>query len=131
MKLAIPKERRDHEHRVAATPDTVKKLISLGFEVAVEKDAGLMSSIPDGDYAAAGATICADVEATYKDAEVIFKVQRPMQASEGDIDEMSLIKAGTLLIGILSPLSNNGSVDVYAKGNITAFGIDIYRTMDR
>ncbi len=60
MKLSIPKERREHERRVAAFPDTVKKLIALGFNVCVEKDVCLMSSIPDSEYAAAGAKITAD-----------------------------------------------------------------------
>lgn len=131
MKLAIPKERRDHEHRVAATPDSVKKLISLGFEVSVEKGAGLLSSILDEDYAAAGATICANPQATYQNADVIFKVQRPMLAGDGAIDELSLIKPGTILVAILSPLSDTASVDEYAKGNVTAFAMEFMPRITR
>ncbi len=131
MKLAIPKERRPHERRVAATPDTVKKLISLGLDVIVEKDAGLMSSIPDSEYVSAGAKIAADAAETYADADVIFKVQRPLHAAEGDIDEMALIKPGAILIAILSPLSDGATVDAYAKGNITAFAMEFMPRITR
>lgn len=131
MKLAIPKERRAHERRVAATPDTVKKLILLGLDVVVEKNAGLMSSIPDSEYTAAGATIAVDAAETYKDADIIFKVQRPLHAAEGDIDEISLIKAGTILIAILSPFTDGASVDAYAKGNITSFAMEFMPRITR
>ncbi len=131
MKLAIPKERRPHERRVAATPDTVKKLILLGLDVVVEKDAGLLSSIPDSEYTAAGATIAADAAETYKDADIIFKVQRPLHAAEGDIDEVSLIKSGTILIAVLSPFTDGASVDAYAKGNITSFAMEFMPRITR
>ncbi len=131
MKLAIPKERRPHERRVAATPDTVKKLISLGLDVIVEKDAGLLSSIPDSEYVSAGAKIAADAEKLYDSADIIFKVQRPLHAAEGDIDEMALIKPGAILIAILSPLSDGGAVDAYAKGNITSFAMEFMPRITR
>lgn len=135
MKLAIPKERRAHERRVAASPDTVKKLILLGFDVVVEKDAGLSSSIPDSDFAAAGAKIAADAAETYADADVIFKVQRPLHAAEkdnaGGIDEMSLIKPGAILIAILSPFTDGAMVDAYAKGNITTFAMEFMPRITR
>lgn len=135
MKLAIPKERRAHERRVAASPDTVKKLIALGFDVVVEKDAGLLSSVPDSDFTAAGAKIAADAAETYADADVIFKVQRPLHAAEkdnaGGVDEMSLIKPGAILIAILSPFTDGAMVDAYAKGNITAFAMELMPRITR
>lgn len=131
MKLAIPKERREHERRVAASPDTVKKLIALGFDVVVEKDAGLMSSIPDHEYSAAGAKIAADAAETYANADVIFKVQRPLHAAEGGVDEMVLIKPGAILIGILSPFTDGAMIDAYAKGNITAFAMELMPRITR
>lgn len=131
MKLAIPKERREHERRVAATPDTVKKLLSLGFNVTVEKDAGLMSSIPDSDYIAAGAKIAADAAETYADADVIFKVQRPLHAAQGGIDEMALLKPGAILIAILSPFEDGAMIDAYAKGNITSFAMEFMPRITR
>lgn len=131
MKLAIPKERREHERRVAASPDTVKKLISLGFDVHVEKNAGLMSSVPDREYAEAGATITADAAKTYQNADVIFKVQRPMYAAEGGIDEMALMKSGAILVAILSPFSDDAMMEAYTKGNITAFAMEFMPRITR
>ncbi len=131
MKLAIPKERRAHEKRVAATPDTVKKLIALGFDVTVEKDAGLMSSIPDSEYETAGATIASDAAKAYKGADVIFKVQRPLHAAENGEDEMSLIKSGAILIATLSPFADGAMVDAYAKGNITSFAMEFMPRITR
>lgn len=131
MKIAIPKERRAHERRVAASPDTVKKLIALGLDVVVEKDAGLMSSIPDSAFQAAGAKIAADATETYADADIIFKVQRPLHAAEGDIDEIALIKSGAILIAILSPFTDGATVDAYAKGNIIAFAMEFMPRISR
>lgn len=131
MKLAIPKERRAHESRVAATPDTVKKLITLGFDVTVEKDAGLLSSITDNDYISAGAKITADAAETYKGADIIFKVQRPLHAAEGGVDEMSLIKSGAILIAILSPFTDGAMIDAYAKGNIISFAMEFMPRISR
>lgn len=74
MKIAVAKEQDPAEPRVAATPDTVKKLKALGAEVAVEPGAGLKSGLPDADFTAAGATVSADA---LKDADVVFKVKRP------------------------------------------------------
>ncbi|PHZ86179.1 Re/Si-specific NAD(P)(+) transhydrogenase subunit alpha [Paremcibacter congregatus] len=131
MKLAVPKERRPHERRVAASPDTVKKLIQLGFDVVVEKDAGLNSSIPDSAFSAAGATIAADAATTYQDADVIFKVQRPLHGNEGDIDEVSLIKPGAIVAAILSPANDPASVEAYTNGNITAFAMEFMPRITR
>ncbi|WP_417317326.1 Re/Si-specific NAD(P)(+) transhydrogenase subunit alpha [Emcibacter sp.] len=131
MKLAIPKERRAHETRVAATPDTVKKLIQLGFDVSVEKDAGLHSSIPDADYKAAGASITADAADTYRDAKIIFKVQRPLHAAEGDIDEIAMIEPGTKLIASLAPYADTAMLDIYAKGNIEAYAMELMPRITR
>ena len=74
MRIAVARESDPAEDRVAATPDTVKKLKSLGADVAVEPGAGVKSGIPDGEFTAAGATIAADA---VKDADVVLKVRRP------------------------------------------------------
>ncbi|WP_321393249.1 Re/Si-specific NAD(P)(+) transhydrogenase subunit alpha [Emcibacter sp.] len=131
MKLAVPKERRAHEKRVAATPDTVKKLIQLGFDVSVETGAGVQSSIPDADFEAAGASITPDAASTYKDANVIFKVQRPLHAAEGDIDEIALIGSGVKLVASLSPYTDTGMLDIYAKGNIEAYAMELMPRITR
>ena len=83
MKIAIPKERRPHERRVAATPDTVKKLLGLGAQVCVEAGAGAGAQIPDQVYAEAGADIAADAASALAEADIVFKVQRPLTAAEG------------------------------------------------
>ncbi len=70
MKIAVPKERDPQEGRVAATPETVKKFVALGFDVSVETNAGTLSRIPDAEYVAAGATIAADAKAALADADV-------------------------------------------------------------
>lgn len=131
MKIAIPKERRQYEKRVAATPDTVKKLISLGFSVTVEKDAGKLSQISDSQYTDAGATIAEDANSTYSDAEIIFKVQRPLMSGEGDIDELSLIKPGAMLIATLDPIKNPDHVKAYAERNISAFAMEFMPRITR
>ncbi len=131
MKIAIPKERRAHERRVAATPDTVKKFIGLGFEVVVEADAGLQSSIPDADYQAAGATVVADAATAVADADVILKVQRPILADEQGQDELAMYKQGALVLAIMSPYSRPEAIDAYAKAGITAFALEFVPRITR
>jgi NAD(P) transhydrogenase subunit alpha len=92
MRLAVLKERRAYETRVAATPDTVKKLVSLGLTVAVEAGAGFTSAISDVDFAAAGAEIVPDPASALNGAAIVFAVQAPEPA------ERALIPRGALLV---------------------------------
>jgi NAD(P) transhydrogenase subunit alpha len=131
MKLAILKERRANELRVAATPDTVKKFIGLGFNVAVEADAGLSSRIPDQSYADAGATIVASAADAVKDADIVLKVQRPLRKGEGGIDELALLKSGSLLIGALSPYADLAAVKAYADAGIVACALELLPRITR
>ncbi len=131
MKLFIPKERRAHERRVAATPDSVKKLVALGLEVFVEAGAGSASSFTDDAYAQVGANIVSDAAAGYKQAEVVFKVQRPMLEGEGDINELALIPEGVKLISVLSPYNAPESVVQYAKANVTAVAMEFVPRITR
>ena len=94
MKIAIPKERRAGEARVAASPDTIKKFIGLGFEVAVETGAGAGASIPDAAFAEAGAKIAPVAASALRDADIVLKVQRPLTAAEGGADEIAGLKRG-------------------------------------
>jgi len=130
MKIAVPKERRPGEKRVAATPETVKKLVALGVQVTVETGAGIAAAIPDDDYKAAGASIGADARATYADADVVFKVQRPMSAAEGN-DEVGLIRRGAALVAILSPYSDRQGVEAYAANGIDAFAMEFMPRITR
>lgn len=130
MKIAIPKERRPGELRVAATPDTVKKLVALGAEVAVEAGAGAGSSIPDAAYRDAGAAIAPDPNSLLSSADVILKVQRPMTAAEGT-DELAAAKPGSLLIGLLAPFANRDQVADYARRKIDAFSMELVPRITR
>ena len=92
IKIAIPKERRPGEKRVAASPDTVKKFVALGLEVAVEAGAGDGAAIPDDAFAAAGATMAADARALLGEADLVLRVQGPPAAGEGGVDELAAMK---------------------------------------
>jgi len=131
MKIAIPKERRAHEFRVAATPDTVKKFIGLGFEVVVEQGAGSASRYPDSQYTDAGATVVADAATAVGDADIVLKLQRPLIAGEGAVDELALMKPGTILIGMLNPYQSRDAVEAYAKAGITAFSMEFMPRITR
>jgi H+-translocating NAD(P) transhydrogenase subunit alpha len=131
MKIVITKERRAHERRVAATPDTVKKFIALGFEVAVEESAGVSSRFSDAEYIAAGASISADIAGLLGSADLILKVQRPLLAGEGEIDELSLMKRGAILLGILSPYSDPKAITQYAEAGITALALEFVPRITR
>ncbi len=130
MKLAIPKERRANERRVAVTPDTVKKLIPLGFDVVVESGAGLASAITDDAYRAAGAVVAAEETQTLGNADIVLKVQRPLSAAEG-LDEYAMIKPGAMLIGMLAPYQNPDSIREYARRKIDAFAMELVPRITR
>lgn len=131
MKIAIPKERRPYERRVAATPDTIKKFIGLGLEVVVEAGAGENSRITDDDYRTAGATIMADLASTLNHADVVLKVQRPFLKNESALDELSLIKPGALLIGMLSPYADPAAISAYAAANINSMTLEFVPRITR
>ncbi len=130
MKIAIPRERREHEKRVAASPDTVKKFVGLGAEVIIETGAGSASSFSDAEYEAAGAKIAADEAAALKDADIVLKIQRPLTKDEGT-DEIALMKKGAILIGHLAALQNKDLAADYAKAGITAISLELLPRISR
>jgi H+-translocating NAD(P) transhydrogenase subunit alpha len=131
MKIAIPRERRPNELRVAASAETVKKYKGLGFDVVVETGAGLGSAITDDAFVAAGAEIVPDAAMALKDADIVLKVQRPLTAAEGGIDELALIKPGAILIAILSPYGDPETVKAYAEAKIDAFAMEFMPRITR
>ena len=131
MKIGIAKERRAHELRVAVTPDTVKKFIGLGAEVAIETGAGLGSSYTDEAYAAAGAKVVADEAAAIGEADIVLKVQRPLSAAEGGPDELALLKRGAMLVGILAPYGANEQLAQYAERGVNAFTMEFMPRITR
>ncbi len=118
MVLAVPKESWPGERRVAATPETVTRLVGMGFDVRVEADAGLKAAFADEDYVKAGATVTADVAAVWSDADVLLKVQPP------SADEVDRLKAGVVLISFLWPGKNKELVERMAARKVTAIAID-------
>lgn len=130
MKIAIPKERRDGESRVAASPDTVKKLIALGYDVVVETGAGVGSAIPDGQFREAGAIIATSGAEALHDADVVLKIERPLVASEGQ-DEVTLLKEGAILIANLHALNDRPVVEALAARKVTAFAMELLPRITR
>ena len=130
MKIAIPKERRAYEKRVAATPDMVKKYRALGYEVVVEAGAGAEAAFPDEHYIAAGAEVIPDASMTLRDADIVLKVQRPMNEGEGR-NEMGLLKSSALLVAMLNPYAARGDLETYARGNITAMSMELMPRITR
>ncbi|RTR16129.1 Re/Si-specific NAD(P)(+) transhydrogenase subunit alpha [Azospirillum griseum] len=133
MKVAIPKERRAGELRVAASPETVKKLKGLGLDVVVESGAGLGSSLPDAAFEAAGATIAADAASALAGADIVLKVQRPLLSGEGSdgVDELALLKKGALLFAILNPHNSRDHVKAYAAAGVNAFAMEFMPRITR
>ncbi len=130
MKIAIPKERRADEARVAASPDTVKKYVGMGFQVVVETGAGQGASISDDAFVAAGASIAADEAQALADADIVIKVARPLTAEEG-LDEVALMKSGSILISHLAALQNKDQVKSYAERGVTAFALELLPRISR
>ncbi|HEX3954937.1 MAG TPA: Re/Si-specific NAD(P)(+) transhydrogenase subunit alpha [Stellaceae bacterium] len=130
MKVAIIKERRPHEQRVAASPDSIKHMVSLGLETVVESGAGAGASYVDSAYGAAGATIVTDAAAALADADIVLKVQRPLIDGTGP-DELAMMKRGAVLIGTLAPLQNAAEVEAYAKAGIAAFAMELVPRITR
>ncbi len=124
MKIAIPAEADETEPRVAATPDSVKKMRALGAEVLVESGAGARAGVPDADYEAAGAGIARGAEVV-RDADVILKVRRP------SAEEAERYKKGALVIGIMDPFGNEPALAALAKAGITAFAMELLPRITR
>ncbi|MBU3579258.1 Re/Si-specific NAD(P)(+) transhydrogenase subunit alpha [Polynucleobacter sp. 73C-SIWE] len=115
MRIGVPLETRPGETRVAATPETVKKLISQGHSVVIQKDAGVHASQPDSAYKAVGASVGSAADAF--GAEIVLKVRAPEAA------ELKQIKSGSVLIGMLDPFDNDNIAAMAAQG-VTAFSLE-------
>ena len=125
MRLAVLKERRDAESRVAATPETVKKLIAMGLTVTVEAGAGATASISDGDFVAAGAEIAADAKAALADAGIVFAVQMP------EAEQRALIPKGALLVCIAGAFADPDLVPSLAAAGIDTAAMELLPRITR
>ena len=130
MKIAIPKEIRDDEQRVAASADTVKRMVALGLDVVVESGAGLKAAVTDEAYEKAGAKIAKDAKSTLSGAEVVLKIRRPMTKDEGT-DEFALLPKGAVLIGGFDPYRAGGGLETAAKAGLTCFAMELMPRITR
>jgi NAD(P) transhydrogenase subunit alpha len=123
MKIAIVRERADGETRVAATPETVTKLIGLGASVSIERGAGESARFPDAEYEKAGATLGgADV---VSDADIVLTVRRPAA------DAIKGARPGALVLGAMDPFGNEGEIDLLAKAGVTAVAMEFMPRITR
>ncbi|SFD25564.1 NAD(P) transhydrogenase subunit alpha [Bosea sp. CRIB-10] len=125
MRIAVPAETQGAETRVAVTPETVRKFIGLGADVAVEKGAGLASGITDGEYEAAGAKLAGSAAEALAGADIVLKVRRP---AEGEI---AGLPAGALVVGIMDPYGSEAQVEALAKANVSAFAMEFMPRITR
>jgi NAD(P) transhydrogenase subunit alpha len=131
MKVAVVKERRAFERRVAASPDTVKRMVGMGLDVVVESGAGAGAWFGDALFADAGASIAADEAAALGDADIWLKVQRPLIGGETGTDELGLVKRGAALIGLLQPAQNPADAEAYAHAGVAAFAMELVPRITR
>ena len=122
MKVAVTAETDGGESRVAATPETVKKIIALGADVAVEPGAGQKSGILDADYAAAGAAVAADA---VNGADIVLKVRRPQA------NELPRLKKGAIVIAIMDPYGHEDALRAMADAGLVAFAMELLPRITR
>lgn len=118
MKIAIPTEILFNETRVGATPETVKKLIALGYQVSVQSGAGAKAFLSDQDYAEKGATITANAAETYENADIVLKIR---YLAETEID---LLKSGACVFASMDPYEATERLQAYADKNINCFAME-------
>jgi H+-translocating NAD(P) transhydrogenase subunit alpha len=121
MRIFVARESDPAEPRVAATPETVKKMAGLGAEVTVEPGAGIKSGILDADYTAAGATLSDNG----KDADIVLRVRRPTEA------EIAGYKPGALAIAIMDPFGHDAALAAMARAGLLAFAMELMPRITR
>src|SRR5215470_14850851 len=130
MRIVVPQESAQGERRVALVPESCKKLIQAGYEIAIESGAGDAAGFPDSSYTDAGAAVVSDPTALLGSADIVLKVTAPAAGngagSPGNNirDETAWMKPGAIYVGSLMPLRNLSAVRALASRNITAFATD-------
>ena len=125
MKVAVLKEDRADERRVAASPETVRKMRGLGLDVVVESGAGAGASIPDQAFQDAGAVLASDRATALSGADVVIAVQRP------DVADLGSAKEGAALIGLLAPYADKDQLKAIAEKKIRAFSLELVPRITR
>ena len=123
--IAVTKETRGGETRVAATPETVKKLAAAGWSVVVQAGAGIAASYPDADYEAAGAKLAKTANEALKDADVLFKVRAPEAA------EIAALKKGAIVAAALNPHQDKDTLNALAKAGASALAMEFIPRITR
>lgn len=123
MRAAVLKEDSSVEPRVAATPETVKKLIGLGATVAVESGAGAAAGLADQRYRDAGAEITSTAGAALNDADLVLKVRRP--------DDLSGYKSGAAVVALMDPYGNEAALQKMASAGLRAFSLELIPRITR
>lgn len=119
MLIAVPRETWPGELRSALVPQNAKKLVDLGFEVAVEAGAGERAGFRDADYTAAGATVEADRASLLGRADIVFRVRKP------ETSDVGVLKAGCVHVSFLDPFNEKGLVDAMAAQGVTAISMEM------
>jgi NAD(P) transhydrogenase subunit alpha len=130
MQIAVLKERRAGELRVAASPESVKKFIAAGCKVVIETGAGAGSQISDDVFKDAGATIAPNAVTAASVAGLVLKIQKPMTAAEG-IDEVNYLKSGSILMAHLQALTDKPLMEALAKQGVTTFALELMPRISR
>ncbi len=125
MVIAVPREVLPGENRVSITPDVTSKLIKKGFSVNVQKDAGINAGFTNGQYESAGAKIVEKAEELYASADIILKVQRPVEQPETGKNELDLFKEGQLLITFMYSLHYFELAKKCAEKKINVISMDV------
>ena len=123
--IAVIKETRFGETRIAATPETVKKLIALGYAVTVEAGAGLNASIPDADFEAAGASLAKTAAKALADADIVLKVRGPSEA------EIAALKSGAIVIALMNAYNDADMLKAMAAKGVTGFAMEFVPRITR
>ncbi|MEP6572250.1 MAG: Re/Si-specific NAD(P)(+) transhydrogenase subunit alpha [Gemmatimonadota bacterium] len=123
MRIGVPRETAVREQRVALVPESCKKLIQAGYEIAIEAGAGELAGYPDAAYKEFGVAIESDAAALLGAADLVLKVNPP-PAPGGGRDEIAMMRAGTILVASLMPLRNLAVIPPLAARGVTAFSTD-------
>ena len=125
MRVSVPKEVLDGERRVATTPDVVKQIQKLGFDVEVESGAGEAANFSDAAYQAAGASIASDAANCFKNGDIILKVNKPTEAEE------ELLQEGQTLISFFWPAQNEDLLARLSEKQVNVIAMDAVPRISR